>query len=85
MNEILSGLSPYRLLELTFFAGVTYAGFRSAVKQLNGVSARERRQTEIENFRFLSNVITELTYELDFHARKDKGERYLKAGFPEGR
>ena len=68
-----------------FAAGGFVFAVRQQRKDLNGAMARVRRESEIANFRFLTQVVAGLTYENDEAKREKLGKMYLEAGHPEGR
>ena len=68
-----------------FAAGGFVFAVRQQRKDLNGAMARVRRESEIANFRFLTQVIATLVYTEEPEKRKALGKMYLEAGHPEGR
>ena len=71
---------------VTIFAAGGFVSFvRQMRKDVNGLGGRVRSEIERRNFQFLTQVVSDLTYEDDLTRREKIGKMHLDAGFPEGR
>jgi len=62
-----------------YLAGVLVANVRRGKLDLNGLGARVRREKEIADFRFLTDVVARLVYEDDHERRRQLGKMFLDA------